>query len=73
MEYFNLILGVVLVIAFTWILIRNSKRSGLLHSLLRIDTIGGIVGGLYLVFASVFFTLDTITQETKGVAKSYFR
>ncbi|MFM9840122.1 MAG: hypothetical protein ACKVOQ_17785 [Cyclobacteriaceae bacterium] len=54
MEYFNLILGVVLVIAFTWILIRNSKRSGLLHSLLRIDTIGGIVGGLYLVFASVF-------------------
>jgi hypothetical protein len=54
MEYVNLILGIILVIAFTWVLVRNSKRSGFLHSLLRIDTIGGIVGGLYLVFASVF-------------------
>jgi hypothetical protein len=54
MEYVNLILGIVLVIAFTWVLVRNSKRSGFFHSLLRIDTIGGIVGGLYLVFAAVF-------------------
>jgi hypothetical protein len=54
MEYVNLILGMGLVIAFTWILVRNSKRSGFLHSLLRIDTIGGIVGGIYLVLASVF-------------------
>jgi hypothetical protein len=54
MEYFNLILGAMLVIAFTWILVRNSKRSGFLHSLLRIDMIGGIMGGLYLVFAAAF-------------------
>ncbi len=54
MEYVNLMLGIVLVVAFTWILRRNSKRSGLLHSLLRIDTLGGIVGGTYLIFAAVF-------------------
>jgi hypothetical protein len=53
MEYFNLVFGIAVTIAFAWILVKNSKRSGFLHSLLRVDTVAGIVGGLYLVFASV--------------------
>ena len=53
MEYIKLILGVVLIIAFTWILFRNSKRSGLLHALLRIDTVLGMIAGLYLAITSV--------------------
>jgi hypothetical protein len=52
MDYINLMLGVVLLTAFTWIFIRNSKRSGLLHSYLRIETIAGMVAGLYLIFTS---------------------
>jgi hypothetical protein len=53
MEYIKLILGIGLFAAFSWILVKNSRRSGLLHSLLRIDTIVGMVAGLYLVFTSV--------------------
>jgi hypothetical protein len=53
MEYVNFIMGVGLFVAFTWIFVRNRKRSGWLHALLRIDTITGIVAGLYLVLTSV--------------------
>ncbi len=53
MEYINLILGIGLVVAFTWIFVRNSKRSGGLHALLRIDTIAGILAGLYMVLNSI--------------------
>lgn len=53
MEYMKLLLGIALLAAFTWILIRNSKRTGILHSLIRVDTIAGIIAGLYLVFTSL--------------------
>ncbi len=50
MDYIKLVGGILLLIAFTWILMRNSKRSGILHALLRIDTVLGMAGGVYLVF-----------------------
>jgi len=48
-----LILGIGLLVIFTWILIRNRKRTGVIHTLFRIDTIVGLLAGLYFVFASV--------------------
>ena len=53
MEYMKLLLGIGLLVAFTWILIRNSKRTGMLHSLIRVDTKVGIIARLYLVFTSL--------------------
>jgi hypothetical protein len=53
MEYANLILGIILLVVFCWILRRNSKRTGLLHGLLRIDTLLGVSAGLYLIFSSI--------------------
>ena len=53
MEYMKLLLGIALLAAFTWILIRNSKRTGMLHSLIRVDMIAGVIAGLYLVFTSL--------------------
>lgn len=53
MEYMKLFVGIGILVVFCWILVRNSKRTGILHSLLRVDTIIGIVAGLYLVFTSV--------------------
>jgi len=48
MEYMKLTLGILFLIAFSVILVRNSKRIGLLHSLLRIDTFVGVIAGAYL-------------------------
>ncbi len=53
MEYIKLILGIGFLVAFAWILVRNSKRSGFLHALIRIDTVVGMVAGIYLVFTSI--------------------
>ena len=53
MEFIKLLLGLGLLIIFTWILVRNLKRKNLLHSLLRVDTLLGIVAGLYLVLSSI--------------------
>jgi hypothetical protein len=52
MGYFELIIGVLLLATFTWILVRNSKRSGFIHALFRIDTIAGVGAGLYLIITS---------------------
>jgi hypothetical protein len=57
MEYLKLILGIGFLVSFTWILVRNSKRKGFLHSLIRIDTILGLVAGLYLVVTSTISLL----------------
>ena len=57
MEYLKLVLGIGLLIAFAWILARNSKRKGFLHSLIGIDTIIGIVAGLYLIVTSAISLL----------------
>ena len=53
MDYTRLILGIGLLTIFTWLLIRNSKRSGFIHTLFRFDTIVGMVAGLYLIATSV--------------------
>jgi hypothetical protein len=53
MEYMMLILGIGLLAIFTWILIRNRKRTGVIHTLFRIDTIVAVLAGLYFVFSSV--------------------
>ncbi len=53
MGYFELIAGVLLLASFTWMLVRNSKRSGFIHGLFRIETIAGVAAGLYLVITSV--------------------
>jgi hypothetical protein len=53
MDYMKLISGIVLLAVFTWILVRTSKRTGSLHMLTRMDTIVGVIAGLYLVITSV--------------------
>jgi hypothetical protein len=53
MEYTQLFIGILLILVFTWLLIKNFKRSGFINALLRIDTIGGIVAGFYLVVTSL--------------------
>ena len=53
MEYFKLVLGIMLIVGFAWILANNSKRSGFVNALLRIDTLTIIIVDLYLVFTSV--------------------
>ena len=53
MDYTRLILRIALLAIFTWLLIRNSKRSGFIHMLFRFDTIVGMVAGLYLIISSV--------------------
>jgi len=53
MEYIKLLLGIGLTIFFAWLLVKNLKRSGIINALLRLDTIGGITAGLYLVVTSI--------------------
>ena len=53
MEYVKLFFGIAFLTVFVWLLIRNSKRIGIMHSLFRIDTILGIVAGGYLIITSV--------------------
>ena len=53
MEYIKLFLGIGLIIVFTWFLLTNIKRKGIVNALFRIDTIIGMVAGLYLVITSV--------------------
>jgi hypothetical protein len=58
MDYIKLIAGIGLLVIFTWILLKNSKRSGFMHALFRIDTILGMAAGCYLVYTS-FYSLIT--------------
>lgn len=53
MDYTRLFLGIALLAIFTWLLIRNGKRSGFIHTLFRFDTIVGMVAGLYLIISSI--------------------
>jgi hypothetical protein len=53
MEYIKIVSGLALLGIFSWILLKNMKRSGFIHSLLRIDTVIGIAAGLYLIITSV--------------------
>ena len=53
MEYGRLILGIILVITFTWFLIKSSRRHGPAKALLSFDIILGLLAGLYLIFTSI--------------------
>lgn len=53
MEFLELGPGTGLLIAFTWILLRNIGRSGFIHAMFRIDTIIGMMAGPYLVGRSI--------------------
>lgn len=53
MDYFKLLAGIALLIIFGWLLVRNSRRKGFIDGLFAIDTLLGLVAGLYLVFTSL--------------------
>ena len=53
MDYFKLVAGLLLLIAFGWIVLRNSKRSGFLQAFFAFDILLGLMAGLYLVITSV--------------------
>ena len=57
MEYFKLIFGLALTATFIWLLLKNSKRTNFINALLRVDTILGLVAGVYLVFTSTYSLL----------------
>jgi hypothetical protein len=50
-------LGLTLLIVFIWIFVKNGKRTGLLHAIIRIDTMVGIIAGAYLTVSSLFSLL----------------
>ena len=52
MDYIKLISGIIMLLIFTWLLIRNIKRKGAIHVLFRMDTAIGILAGAYLVITS---------------------
>lgn len=58
MPYLNLVLGVIILILSIGLLTRNSKRSGFIDTLVRFDTIAGIVAGFYLTISSIVFLLS---------------
>lgn len=53
MEYLKFTFGILLTIGMTWIFFKNLKRKGFGNALLRIDNIGAIVVGVYLITTSV--------------------
>jgi hypothetical protein len=53
MESYKLISGIGLTALFSLILLRNIKRSTWVHSILRVDTMVGVIAGLYLIFSFV--------------------
>ena len=57
MNYMNLILGIVLTVTFIWLLVKNSKRTSFINALLRVDTILGMIAGMYLTFSSAYSLL----------------
>ena len=63
MEYSKLLLGTGLMMVYTWLLIRNFKRSGWTHALLRIDTALGIIIGIYLIATSIYSLFFFVSQH----------
>lgn len=53
MGYVKLITGIGLILVFTWLLVKNFKRTGFMNALGRFDTIVGIIAGVYLVITSI--------------------
>jgi hypothetical protein len=57
MEYVNLVAGVGLTATFIWLLLQNSKRISFINALLRVDTVFGLIAGVYIVFTSTYSLL----------------
>jgi hypothetical protein len=53
MEYFKLLLGIGFTIVFTWAFFRNSKKSGFVPSLFSLETMIGLIAGIYIVIISI--------------------
>ena len=53
MGYVKLIIGIGLILVFTWLLVKNFKRTGFINALGQFDTMVGIIAGVYLVIASI--------------------
>lgn len=52
MDLFNFITGLVVLTLFGWIFLRNIKRKGFLHAYLRLETVTGMIVGLYLIITA---------------------
>lgn len=53
MDYLKLVAGILVLLAFGWILVKNANRRGFLHAFFRFDTLVGLIAGIYLVISSV--------------------
>lgn len=53
MEYLKLIAGILFIVAFGWVLLKNKERRGSIHALFGIEIILGLVAGAYLIITSV--------------------
>ena len=54
MEYSKLIAGIALIIVFTWLLKKHSKRYGFAKALFSIDIILGLMAGLFLCISAIY-------------------
>lgn len=53
MDYVKLVAGLLLLLVFGWLLIRNGKRIGFLQVFFSIDILLGLIAGFYLLITSV--------------------
>lgn len=58
MDYIKLVSGIGLLVVFTWLLFRNKDRKGIIHVLFRLDTVLGLIAGLYLIINSTISLLE---------------
>jgi hypothetical protein len=52
MDYLKLVSGIALLIIFSWLLVKNTKRKGFMNALFQIDTFIGIIAAIYLIVTS---------------------
>ncbi|MGC1240341.1 MAG: hypothetical protein WA874_02075 [Chryseosolibacter sp.] len=57
MEIYKLVAGILVLGICTWILARNKDRKGFIHAVFRVDTLIGIIGGIYLILSSTIALL----------------
>jgi hypothetical protein len=49
MEWIQLIIGIGMVALFIWLLVKNAHRTGVINALFSIDTMIGVIAGIYLI------------------------
>jgi hypothetical protein len=49
MEWIQLIIGIGMVALFIWLLGKNAHRRGGINAIFRIDTVIGVIAGIYLI------------------------